>query len=44
MQHFLRTIVIICDCDIFLIVTKTATEPQLKPQPGKACISAEGGI
>ena len=26
MQHFLPTIVIICDCDIFLIVTKTATK------------------
>jgi hypothetical protein len=44
MQHFLPIIVMIYDCDIFLIVTKTATGPQPKPQPGKACISAESGI
>jgi hypothetical protein len=44
MQHFFPTTVIIYDCDISLIVTKTATEPQPKPQPRKARISAEGGI
>jgi hypothetical protein len=40
MQYFFPTTVIIYDCVISLIVTKTATEPQ----PQKACISAEGGI
>ena len=44
MQHFFPTTVIICDCDISLIVTKTATEPLPKPLPRKACISAEGGV
>jgi hypothetical protein len=40
MQHFSPTTVIICDCDIFLIVTNTATEPQ----PRKACIGAKMGF
>jgi hypothetical protein len=44
MQYFFPTTVIIYDCVISLIVTKTATEAQPKPQPQKACISAEGGI
>jgi len=40
MQHVSPTPVIICDCDIFLIVINTVTEPQ----PQKACIGAKTGF